>query len=337
MNKLFGLKRFINIFCVSIFLIIIIFIFLLYGPFDGFRDFLITSAMSTKNHQYLATFFYSDSDISKSLNKNDIVESSVSSDPSLIDFKKSYSINKYEREILNRKSNDLYKVINISYKTFNGYMVAIYDPSKISVSVSNELGKSGEYITSVAKRQGVIVAMNASGFYDPNWKSNGALAHGIVISNGQIVSDYDYALDTGGLIGFTNENKLLLNKNISADEALKLGYRDAVEFGPFLIVNGKNSIVNGNGGLGIAPRSAIGQRRDGIVLLLVINGRLPSSIGADMNDLVDIFKRYKAINAANLDGGSSVELLINDKIVNKPVGGGKKGLRKMPTYFIVEK
>ena len=64
-----------------------------------------------------------------------------------------------------------------------------------------------------------------------------------------------------------------------------MGIRDAVEFGPFLIINGKSSFVRGNGGLGIAPRTAIGQRKDGIALFLVINGRLANSIGADMEDL----------------------------------------------------
>ena len=123
---------------------------------------------------------------------------------------------------------------------------------------------------------------------------------------------------------------------MSKDEALKIGYRDAIEFGPYLIVNGKRSFIKGNGGWGIAPRSAIGQRKDGIVLFLVINGRLASSIGADMVDLCDIMENYGAYNAANLDGGSSSELVINNEIINTPVAGGKNGLRDMSTFWIVK-
>lgn len=137
------------------------------------------------------------------------------------------------------------------------------------------------------------------------------------------------------MVGFTNDNKLVLGK-FSKSEALNMGIRDAVEFGPFLIINGEASKVLGNGGWGIAPRTAIGQRQDGIVLFLVINGRIPTSIGADMNDLIDIMQRYGAYNAANMDGGSSTELVINNKIINKPVAGGRDGLRDMPTFWIVK-
>ena len=40
------------------------------------------------------------------------------------------------------------------------------------------------YFLTVSKRENAIVAMNAGGFYDPDWNSNGALPHGTVISNG---------------------------------------------------------------------------------------------------------------------------------------------------------
>ena len=177
--------------------------------------------------------------------------------------------------------------------------------------------------------------MNAGGFYDPDWNSNGALPHGTVISNGKVVSDYEDARMGGGFICFTNENKLVLSK-MSKEEALNIGCRDAVEFGPYLIVNGKSSFINGNGGWGIAPRSAIGQRKDGIVLMLVINGRIPTSIGASMRDLTEVMERYGAYNASNLDGGSSTELVIKNEIINTPVAGGRYGLRDMSTFWVVK-
>ena len=123
---------------------------------------------------------------------------------------------------------------------------------------------------------------------------------------------------------------------MSKEKAVSMGLRDAIEFGPFLIVNGKRSFIRGNGGWGIAPRSAIGQRQDGIVLFLVINGRLANSIGADMVDLCDIMEMYGAYNAANLDGGSSSELVIKNEIINTPVAGGENGLRNMSTFWIVK-
>ncbi len=325
----------------SIFILLIIAIlFLFYGPWSGFRNFWITSSMTTMSHQYLATSIYSEETIKKVLEENKIIESIDTTDTNLIKFKKynknmQIFKNKYEKEILTKSNNDLYKLIKISGKGYQGFLVAIYDPSKIELATSKYLGEKGENILTISKRENAKVAINAGGFYDPDWNSNGAIPHGTVIKNGKIVSDFKDAGMAGGFIGFTNDNKLLLGK-MSKEEALNKGYRDAIEFGPFLIINGKSSFVKGNGGWGIAPRTAIGQRKDGIVLFLVINGRLPNSIGADMADLTEIMENYGAYNAANLDGGSSSELVIENKIINTPVASGTNGLRDMSTFFIVK-
>ena len=339
-KKKMSLTKKIIIICSSIFVTMIFaFLFLFYGPIDSFKEFWITSAMTTMNHRYLATWIYSDSYIQKVSKNNSIIEVNEISNPNDITFRKYTTTiyrNEYEKEILQKDpDNDLYKVINVSGKGYQGFLVAIYDPSRIHIATTSKLGVAGENILTVSKREGAIIAMNAGGFYDPDWNSNGALPHGTVFSNGKVVSDYDGARVGGGFIGFNNENKLILG-NMSKSEAIKTGYRDAIEFGPYLIVNGKRSFVKGNGGWGIAPRSAIGQRQDGIVLFLVINGRLANSIGADMVDLCDIMENYGAYNAANLDGGSSSELVINNEIINTPVAAGKYGLRDMSTFWVVK-
>ena len=341
MKKKWSLKKKLIVIFSSLFVAgVSVLLFLFYGPWDGFRNFWITSAMTTMNHQYLATWLYSDETIQKVLANNQIVEIDEVSDSNSIKIRK-YSAktiykNEYEKAVLTRDpGNDLYKVIPVSGTSYQGFLVAVYDPSRISVATTKYLGKYGESITTVAKRENAIIAMNAGGFYDPDWNSNGALPHGTVISNGKVVSDYEDARVGGGFICFTKENKLILGK-MTKEEALAKGCRDAVEFGPYLIVNGKSSFIKGNGGWGIAPRTAIGQRKDGIILMLVINGRIPSSIGADLADLAEIMENYGAYNAANLDGGSSSELVINQKIVNTPVAGGVNGLRDMPTFWIVK-
>ena len=111
---------------------------------------------------------------------------------------------------------------------------------------------------------------------------------------------------------------------------------DAVEFGPFLIVNGKTAKIHGDGGWGIAPRSVIAQRKDGVVLFLIIEGRLPGySTGASMNDVIDVLLRYKAYNAANLDGGASSTMSIEGKLWNRPSAGGEYGGRTVSNAWIV--
>lgn len=323
-------KRIFIIFFIVNFLIL----FLLYGPYSGFRTLLITTSMTTMNHRYIAEFFFNDKIINSVMSKNSVIESE-NSNPDLVYMEDDNSFSYYDKKILSRNKEDKYKLIKIKGRGYRGYLVAIYDPSLVFVATSRYLGKSGENILTVSKNNNSIVTINAGGFYDPNWSSNGSIPHGTVISKGKVVSDYEDANVDGGFIGFNYDNKLVLGK-WSKEEALKNNLRDAVEFGPFLIVNGKKTIVNGNGGYGIAPRTAIGQRKDGIVLFLVIDGRSVTSIGASINDLIEIMYKYGAYNAANLDGGSSTELVINGKVVNRPVAGGNKGLRKMPTFFIVK-
>ena len=164
----------------------------------------------------------------------------------------------------------------------------------------------------------------------------GAIPHGTVIKDGKIVYDYTDAKVGGGFVGFNEDNVLILARTDKYSAINKYHLRDAIEFGPFLIVNGKPSFVKGDGGWGIAPRTAIGQREDGIVLFLVIDGRgYGGSLGCGMVELTEIMMNYGAVNAANMDGGSSSALIIRDEIINHPTAGGDNGLRNIPTAWIV--
>ena len=310
-------------------------LFLLYGPYNGFRDWLVTTAMGTMNHQYLATTFYNMDRIEEILSQHSTVEPDFDTDTSLITADENEYIDDYDREILDRNKNDIYKLIEIDEDGYSGYLAAVYDPSKIKVTYSKNLGVTGEYLVNMAKREGAVLAINGGGFVDIEGMSNGGQALGAVISNGKIVSNYGKSYYGGGIVGFTNDNKLYLGK-ISANEAIEMGIRDAVEFGPFLIVNGKSSFINGNGGYGVHPRTAIAQRKDGIVLFLVIDGRSLKSKGADMNDLVKILLRYHAYNASNLDGGNSSVMVVNDKIINHPFNwSNREETRPIASGFVV--
>ncbi len=314
---------------------------LLYGPYNGFRDWLITTAMTTMTHQYFATWFYDDDVINSVLDKNKVVETDETTDTSLIktnshSSSKNYE-NEYEKQILERDSkNNDYKIINITGKGYSGYLVAVYDPSRIKTVVTAKLGHSGQYLTTMAENNNALLAINGGGFNDPNFNSTGGSPLGITVTNGKYVTTDSYK-GSGGLMGFTEDDKFVLGK-MTVTEAKKMKIRDAVTFGPFLIVNGKSSEVLGNGGWGTAPRTAIGQRKDGIVLFLVIDGRTASKPGADMDDLIEIMERYGAYNAANLDGGTSSVLVVNNTIVNDPIDStGAHKTRPISTGFIVTK
>ncbi len=310
------------------------FLVLLYGPMPNFRDWLITTAMMTMHHQHYCQWFYNDKIINQVLGGNFIEDFTEDTDASMIDFNKvDKDANKYEQEILNHKKDAIYKIIRFKVNGCNAYLAAVYDPSKIKLAVSKWLGRSGQYIYDMAKEQNAVLAINGGGFNDPGYNSNGANPVGVTIKDGQLVTN---RLDGGNIIGFNYDNVLLLTKNQGGQAALDAGYRDAVTMTPFLIVNGNPAFIKGNGGWGYAARTAIGQRADGIVLFLVVDSNEFRSKGASMVELTEIMQRYGAVNAANLDGGTSSVMVENGEMINDPIDSAlRHRTRGIPTAFIV--
>lgn len=285
--------------------------------------------MTTMNHQYLATIFYSDDTIKDVLEKNTIHEFNENTDLNLINAS-IYFNNQYtsDYEKLVRNKDEPYKIIQIQANTYTGYLVAIYDPSKIKTAVAK--CEEGELLEDIAKENNAVIAINGGMFEQTE---NGLKTSGITVSNGKIISQ---EVSDKGIIGFTRDNKLFLGK-VSIDELTKLEIRDCVTFGPFLMVNGKRAEIAGNGGYGTAPRTAIGQRPDGTVLFLAIDGRKITSPGATMKDVTDIMERFGAINVANLDGGASTQLVVNGQTLNDVIGNGAgEEARNLVTSFILE-
>ena len=340
-QKRIFIKRFLIIFVILVVIGGTTGLFLLYGPYEGFREWLITTAMTTRSHQYFATWFYDDETIQEVLNRNKVQEVDEITDTNTIVVNNTEEpieyANEYERAVLERDpNNDDYKIIEIEGKGYSGYLAVIYDPSRVKTVYTKKLGKSGQYLTTMAKDNDALIAINGGGFDDPNFNSNGADPLGITFSGGKLITSKTYN-GSGGIIGFTEDDKLVLGK-MTVKQAQEMKIRDAVTFGPFLIVNGKASEVLGNGGWGTAPRTVIGQRKDGIVLFLVIDGRTVSRPGADMNDLIEIMQNYGAYNAANLDGGTSSVMVVNGEIINDPIDStGAHKTRFISTGFILTK
>lgn len=315
-----------------------IILFFIYGPVSYFRELWITTAMTTMNHHYLAYMFYSPETVDKVMSKNYIVE--INEEVNLDDIvigdtseKDSYS-SKYEEEIFTRdEGNDIYKIIRINEDGYKGYLTVIYNPANVELVTPKQLGVVGASVAKMCRDNNGLVGINGGGFEDLDGWGNGSTPYGTIIKDGKIV--WQHAGGDGGLIGFTNDNKMYLTTE-SPEVAISKGMRDAVEFGPFLIVNGKVAQVHGDGGWGIAPRTVIAQRKDGIVLFLVIEGRLPGySLGASMSDVIRLLSHYKAYNAANLDGGASSTMAVNGKLYNRPSAGAEYGGRAVSNAWIV--
>lgn len=317
---------------------------------NDFKVWVISKAMSTTEHQYLATWFYDRASINNiikdmgqgsTLNEQDLLKAEGLSYES-----KPYA-NKYEEDLFAKENEeDIYKIVEItgtvngSNKTYQGYMTIVYDPANVKLVVSSgastKPGNYGEILSVLHQKSGALVSMNAGGFYDPNWRSNGGIPHGNVIQDGKLLTSFARGISTGGMVGFNQDNKLIL-KRTSAEQALKEGIRDAVDWGPYLVVNGRDLFPNKSNYTWAVGRTAIGQRADGIVLMVVIDGMQSHSHGVSYSDLSSIFLKYGAVNASSMDGGTSTSMYSDGRFLNNPFNGHVRTIRQIPNAWIVKK
>lgn len=295
------------------------------GPSKSARDLFVNSCMETSFAKYFPPMYISNEAIANIRLTNKVVELDDVTDTDNVDFSK-------PDETQNVEQPD-FEIVELKGTTYKGRMIIVKDPSRIIVSGPDSYGaeSSGLKVDEMLEKENGIAAINAGGFSDESGMGNGGVPIGIVIRNGELM--YGAPGSSSVVIGFDNKNVLHVGR-MTAKEAMDKGIRDAVSFGPALIVNGQPAQYIGRGG-GLNPRTAIGQRADGSVLLLAIDGRQPNSVGASYKDLIDIFTEYGAINAGNLDGGSSTMMYYNGELIN--TCASLYGPRKVATAFVVLK
>ena len=317
--------------------IIIVFCFLLvYGPYDKSRVFWITTSMNTMNHKYLAHIFYSDDTIEKVMNSNYYVsleESTNVDDITIGAIEKDNYSSIYEKQILDREKDELYKLIEFKYKEFNCYLVAIYDPKRVHTAVASNNLNRGQILTEIAKENDAIVAINGGGY---SWADG--YPEGLIVQNGNVIYARSNNVYASAAI---NEDGILISGGLSVKDLKEKKIKEALSFGPALIVNGNPIKIVGTGGSGMNPRTVIAQRKDGIILFLVVNGygqdlSFKGRGGVYLNDLLIILQRYGAYNAINMDGGSSTTLVINNKLINSPCEPLKEGQDFIRTAWILK-
>ncbi len=287
-----------------------------FGVFPEIRQLLVETAMTTMNHQYIAKIFADEDTIKEIMAQNKITPVG-NSDKSAI-----HPIG---------KNDDGIEMVNIKGPNYKGKLLIVKDASRLDMGISSNLGKTGEQVLDIVKNNHAVAGINGGGFLDVDGKGNGGTPLGILIKDYKVLR-----ADPAGsysLVGMDKNNILVLG-NYTLSQIKKMNIKFGVSFEPFLIVNGVPSIKSGNGGWGIQPRTVIGQRRDGTILFLVIDGRQTSSIGATLREAQDIMLKYGAYNAANLDGGASSTFVYQNKIQNSP--SSVYGPRYVPSAFIIK-
>ena len=216
------------------------------------------------------------------------------------------------------EDGDGYILVPVSGRGYNGYMLVVLDPKRCFVARGGE----GQTINMIAERNGAIGGINAGAFVDPDGSGSGQEPEGLTIIDGAMIESARW--DRESFAGFDADGVLHVGYFSYAD-CLNLGIVGGVTFAPPLIING---VPQNPGPSGVQPRTAIGQRADGAVLMLVIDGRQLSSGGATYDDLIEVMLQFGAVNAMNLDGGSSTVMYLNGELVNQPssMSGYSRGL-----------
>ena len=229
-------------------------------------------------------------------------------------------------------------VEDIQGKTYNAHIMVIRDPSQVymATSTSGSFSRNvpGKRITEVIETEGAIAAVNAGAFFDNGTAGPevGSTPEGLVIAGGQVRWNSGKAPEEG-FVGFDENNIMIVAKTMTAEDAMKLKIRDGCCFGPVLIMNGEVSMEAYNSASGYNPRTALGQRRDGAVIFLCIDGRQAGSLGGTYADIIDIMLEYGAVNACNMDGGSSSVMLYRDTYGRYGEAGE---VRMMNTYSVIQ-
>lgn len=237
--------------------------------------------------------------------------------------------------------------------TYTAHIMLIRDPSQVYMGTSTEKFSTsipGKRLTEVMEENpDVIAAINAGAFFDDGTVSAavGSTPLGLVVSKGKVVWTSGKQPGLEGFAGFNEDNILVVSKtNLSQSEAENLKIRDGCCFGPVLIMNGEVNLEAYNDKSGMNPRTAIGQRSDGTVIIVCADGRQVGSLGATYADMVNVMQEYGAVNACNMDGGSSSIMMYRD--VNGKLGNASQDAifvntpsliqskpRRMPNYWLV--
>ncbi len=276
--------------------------------FPSAQKMFVTTVLESGQLKFLAGLFLSPEQVQAIVDENSMKELNAEVNTDLISFDNSTNTDQKDIE-----------VEEVAGATFTGTMMIIKDPSRLSVASIYPWKAQGIPLEELCKNDGAIAGING-GLYNSH-NNSGGNPYGVLVSRGEIQYNKPWEWPGLVLIGFTEDNILeIIDINgYKQDQVEALvkerKIRDAVTFQEEasdannhfvqLIINGESREMNGQGS-GLNPRTAIGQRADGSVLLFVTDGRGKAGhLGASSGDLISVMEQYGAVNAANLDGGSS--------------------------------
>ena len=284
------------------------------GPSPALRDIFISTMDETRRFKFIPQIFLTADEL-KEIRSVKEMDKDITTDTSLITIQAGEAARTDDgKDAYGLVDDDGDGIIftDIKGNGFIGYMITVLDPSRVFVGMPDSYGGMGLTLEELVKKYGAEGGINAGGFKDDGGGGFGGIPEGITVINGEIYNGGDGSLN--GFAGFDKEGILHVGY-FEYDDVIATGIVNGVSFGPVLISNGEPTpseyLTSG-----VNPRTAIAQRADGAVIMLVIDGRQLHSIGAKYQDVIDILMDYGAVNACNMDGGSSTVMYYEGQYVN---------------------
>lgn len=320
------------------------------GPSPTMRDQLVLMAMQASATKWVPGLFLDDETVQAIVDASHVVRTDVTPIDSFTETNKGNIGGKTEEEI---EWVDGIYYTTVSGPTYRAYVMLIKDPSRVYVGTTDFSTGAGIRIYEIADRENAVAAINAGEYHDNGGQGIGDLPIGLTYSKGvEVHSDWYWDRT---FIGINKDNKLVVKEGITPQEGRDLAIRDGVcfQWGNVLITNDGTNVTThyADSNTGTAQRTAIGQRQDGTIIMVVTDGRSASSLGATHNDIIDVMREFGAVTAGMLDGGSSsmmyyrkyweilgIDLNSLDEYQRLGIVNKYKAFtnpRKMPTYFIV--
>ena len=288
------------------------------SAFPSAQQMFVTTILETGQLKFLASWFLSSEEIQEIVDKNSMKALNASVDTALIQVGGSGSVN-VGGESGEEDSGDPIEIVEVAGANYTGTMMIVKDPARVSLATIYPWREVGVPLDQLVASAGAVGGING-GLYN-SYNNSGGRPYGVIVSHGEIQYNKPQEFPGLVLIGFTEDNILeiidISKLNAAGVEELvaERRIRDAVTFQEEasdannhfvqLIINNEAREMNGMGS-GLNPRTAIGQRADGAVLLFVTDGRGKAGhLGASSGDLIGVMQEFGAVNAANLDGGSS--------------------------------
>lgn len=240
----------------------------------------------------------------------------------------------YDEQVLAIDAANKVLLVRAEGTGFKGVLAIAKDPSKLTLQASSMLGSYGETAGVIAEKHNGLIAITASGFIDPDGVGNGGILAGYAMCDGKVHGNNHMGWGYKRLE--IHEDDLMYIKDTSSP--VGEGTTDAVEFQPALIIDGKIVVDANCGYTGLHPRTCIGQSDKKEILMMVIEGRMPTrSVGTDVIVCAEILKQHGAMQALNLDGGTSAMMWYDGEYVTKCSNQALPEGRPLPTAFVYER